>query len=100
AFDLLARPQTHPDPAIRIALVAELAQAAGLGGMVGGQVLDLAAEGRFGKARPSSEQEILVLEAMKTGALLRAACRAGAILGQAPAAARDAIDRYGNALGQ
>src|SRR5205807_10112805 len=48
AFDLLARPRTHPDPAIRIALIAELAQAAGHAGMVGGQLLDLAAEGRFG----------------------------------------------------
>jgi farnesyl diphosphate synthase len=102
AFDVLARPQTHPDPAIRIALVAELAHAAGHAGMAGGQLLDLAAEGRFGdaQARPSSEPEIMVLEAMKTGALLRAACRAGAILGQASPAARAALDRYGDALGQ
>ena len=49
AFDLLSRPETHADAALRIALVAELARAAGLGGMAGGQMLDLAAEGRFGK---------------------------------------------------
>jgi farnesyl diphosphate synthase len=102
AFDLLARPQTHSDPAVRIALVTELAQAAGHAGMVGGQLLDLAAEGRFGKTqqRPSSEKDVLVLEAMKTGALLRAACRAGAILGRAPEPMRRALDRYGQALGQ
>jgi farnesyl diphosphate synthase len=102
AFDLLSRPQTHPDPAVRITLVSELARAAGLGGMAGGQLLDLAAEGRFGGAqpRPSGEDEIGILEAMKTGALLRAACLAGAILGQAAPAARDALDRYGSALGQ
>src|ERR1041384_2088184 len=45
AFDILARPETHPNAAVRIALVAALARAAGLGGMVGGQMLDLAAEG-------------------------------------------------------
>jgi farnesyl diphosphate synthase len=100
AFDLLARPQTHPDPAVRIALVAELARAAGLGGMAGGQLLDLAAEGRFGATPAPREEEILVLEAMKTGALLRAACRAGALLGHAPPTAREALDRYGCALGQ
>ena len=48
AFDILSRTETHPDPAIRIALVRELARSSGLGGMVGGQMLDLAAEGRFG----------------------------------------------------
>src|SRR4051794_14960516 len=47
AFDILAREETHPSAAVRIALVAALARAAGLGGMVGGQMLDLAAEGRF-----------------------------------------------------
>ena len=48
AFDVMARPEVHADPAVRIALVAELARASGLGGMAGGQMLDLAAEGRFG----------------------------------------------------
>jgi farnesyl diphosphate synthase len=102
AFDLLSRPQAHPDAEVRIALVSELARAAGLGGMAGGQILDLAAEGRFGAAhpRPSNEKEVATLEAMKTGALLRGACRMGAILGRAPAPAAEALDRYGYALGQ
>jgi len=101
-FDLLSRPETHPDPAVRIALVAELARAAGIGGMAGGQLLDLAAEGRFGNLQPGTmgEDEIIIVEAMKTGALLRAACRMGAILGHAPPSAREALDRYGSALGQ
>ena len=43
AFDILARPETHPSPAVRVDLVLALARAAGLGGMVGGQMLDLAA---------------------------------------------------------
>jgi farnesyl diphosphate synthase len=102
AFDLLARPDTHSSAAVRIELVQALAQGAGLGGMVGGQMLDLAAEGRFagGTAQHLREREVLVLQAMKTGALLKFACCAGAILGQATAAQRAALDRYGAAVGQ
>ena len=47
-----------------------------------------------------SEDEIVTLQAMKTGALIRFACRAGAILGRADAAARGAVERYGAAIGQ
>jgi farnesyl diphosphate synthase len=100
AFDVMARAEVHPEASVRIALVSELARAAGLGGMAGGQMLDLSAEGRFGDRRKLSENEIATLQAMKTGALIRFACRAGAILGQADAAAREAIDRYGAAVGQ
>jgi farnesyl diphosphate synthase len=102
AFDILARPETHPNPAVRIELVLALARAAGLGGMVGGQMLDLAAEGRFEGGAPQrlAEAEVATLQAMKTGALLKFACRAGGILGQASAAQCAALDRYGSAVGQ
>jgi farnesyl diphosphate synthase len=100
AFDILARADVHPDPAVRIALVLELARAAGIGGMAGGQMIDLAAEGRFEGKRALRESEIATLQAMKTGALIRFACRAGAILGQADANARAGLDRYGAAIGQ
>ena len=102
AFDIAARQETHPDPAVRVELVQALARASGLGGMVGGQMLDLAAEGRFdgGTVQRLGEKEILTLQAMKTGALLKFACRAGGILGKADAAQRDALDRYGAAVGQ
>jgi len=102
AFDVAARPEVHTDPAVRNAVVVELARAAGLGGMVGGQMLDLAAEGRFGDGKPQklSEEEILRLQAMKTGALLRFACRAGALLGQADADTYARLDRYGVVIGQ
>jgi len=100
AFDAMARPEIHPDASVRAALVLELARAAGIGGMAGGQMLDLAAEGRFAGAKPLGESDIVTLQAMKTGALLRFACRAGAILGQADAKALAAIDRYGAAVGQ
>jgi farnesyl diphosphate synthase len=102
AFDILSRAETHPDAAVRIALVAELARASGLGGMVGGQMLDLAAEGRFRGGNPAglNETEILTLQAMKTGALLRFGCAAGAILGNAGSKEREALAHYGRALGQ
>src|SRR5260370_999569 len=47
AFDILSRPETHPDVEVRLELVSALARAAGLGGMGGGQMLDLPAQGRF-----------------------------------------------------
>ncbi len=99
AFDLLSRSQTHPDPAVRIALVAGLARAAGLGGMAGGQMLDLAAEGRFGKTTLNAAK-VETLDSMKTGALIKFACLTGAILGEAPKSAHAALGRYGHALGQ
>jgi farnesyl diphosphate synthase len=100
AFDILAREDVHHDAGVRIALVGELARAAGLGGMAGGQMLDLAAEGRFDAQRTLTEDEIATLQAMKTGALIRFACRAGAILGRADAPTRAKIERYGAAIGQ
>jgi len=100
AFDILARPDIHADATVRIALVAALARAAGVGGMAGGQMYDLAAEGRFAKRHALGESEIVTLQAMKTGALIRFACRAGAILGQADVPAMTGIERYGAAIGQ
>jgi len=101
AFDVLARPETHPNPAVRIRLVTALARAAGLGGMVGGQVLDLAAEGRFKDTpRPHTLNEVETLQAMKTGALIRFGSLAGAILGEAEGDRLSALDRYGAAVGQ
>src|SRR6478735_9572219 len=102
AFDILARDDTHPNPAVRSELVLALARAAGLGGMVGGQMLDLAAEGRFdgGKVQKLGAADVKQLQTMKTGALLRFGCLAGAILGEATPEQRDALDKYGTLLGE
>ncbi|NVO14688.1 MAG: polyprenyl synthetase family protein [Rhodoplanes sp.] len=102
AFDVLGRPETHPDAAVRIELVLALARASGLGGMVGGQMLDLAAEGRFaaGTPQPLDRAATETMESMKTGALLRFSCVGGAIVAQADAAAQGALDRYGTAIGK
>jgi farnesyl diphosphate synthase len=96
AFDVVADPVTHPNPAVRSELVLKLARASGLGGMVGGQVLDLAAEQ---KAEKHTEKSVRELQAMKTGALLLYAVEAGAILGGADAKQSAALSRYGAALG-
>src|SRR5579871_5645864 len=79
AFEILADPATERDPLIRAALCLGLARAAGLAGMVGGQVLDLAAE----SAGPLPPGDIRRLQAMKTGALLAFSVSAGAMLGGA-----------------
>jgi farnesyl diphosphate synthase len=102
AFDIVSRPQTHPDPAVRVALVTALARASGVGGMVGGQLLDLAAEGRFTGDGPQQlgEQGVLTLQAMKTGALLLFGCISGGILGAATPDQRQALARYGSAVGK
>jgi farnesyl diphosphate synthase len=102
AFDILSRKQVHPSPQVRIELISALARSAGLGGMAGGQMLDLAAEGRFtpGPAQQLGAAQIRQLQAMKTGALLRFACLSGPILGEAGAAQRAALDHYGTALGE
>jgi farnesyl diphosphate synthase len=96
AFDVTADPLTHPDPAIRAELVLQLARHSGVGGMVGGQMFDLEAEA---KTEPHRADEVIRIQSMKTGALLHYAVLAGAILGGAGAESRDAISRYGRAVG-
>lgn len=101
AFDLLSGTDAHPDPARRIELVRVLARASGLGGMAGGQILDLTAEGRFADGKPLalSQDAIRDLQAMKTGALLAAALDMGAVLGGAAPVEREALAVYGRAVG-
>lgn len=98
AFDILSRPGTHRDPAVRAALILAVAQASGPAGMVGGQVADLEAD-KLGFPSDPSLEHILRLQAMKTGALLRVSCEAGAILGSATDSDRAALRQYGEAIG-
>lgn len=103
AFEIMSAPGTHPDGNIRAALVLELSRAAGAAGMAEGQMRDLEAEGRFaGDGCPLvlSEDEVLALQARKTGALFRFAAEASAILGGADAEDRERLSRYGAALGR
>ncbi len=94
AFTVLADPATHGDPQVRIDLVAELAQAAGPNGMVGGQVLDLAPQ-----RADYDIGAITRLQRLKTGEMIIASAVSAAILGKAPSAARQALHNYAQELG-
>ena len=98
AFEWLAATDAGIAPTAALTLVAELASAAGPAGMVGGQMIDLEADKRGEPARPTLAH-IKRLQEMKTGALIRFACRAGPILAGSPAADLDALTVYGEALG-
>ena len=94
AFEILASPDTHPNPAVRADLGLALARASGVSGMAGGQMYDLEAPGKT-----LGEADIRLLQAMKTGALITFGCVAGGILGEASAGDIAALRAYGDALG-
>lgn len=96
AFESLA--DAPFDDGTRVALLRELASAAGMRGMCGGQALDIDATGAT-TANLLSLAELERLHAMKTGALLRASVRLGAIAAGADASQRQSLDRYADALG-
>src|SRR6187200_1840914 len=97
AFDIITRDEIHRDANVRLLLTRALARASGVGGMAGGQMLDLAGEGRFGDREPV---DVAKLQQMKTGALLHFGCIAGALLGKAAQQDFAALDSYGRALGE
>jgi farnesyl diphosphate synthase len=94
AFEVLAHPSTHGDPQVRADLILALAAAAGAEGMVGGQMIDLAAE-----HQTLDINAITRLQRLKTGALIAFSAEAGAILGKAASAARQALIGYAHDLG-
>ncbi len=94
AFEVLAEEDTHADAEARCELVLALAHASGARGMVGGQMIDMASEGK-----KLSGPEITRLQALKTGRLIQFSAEAGAILGRAPQAQRHFIAAYGRDLG-
>lgn len=98
AFWVLARlPQLSGAAAPTVlAIIDEVAAAAGTGGLIGGQVADLEAEGR---AQELSGDELRSIHARKTGALFRASVRTGAMLGEASDDVLAALTRYGEELG-
>lgn len=94
AFDILADGATALPAERKLALMLGLARAAGPGGMAGGQALDLDAA-----RHAPDEAGIIRLQAMKTGALIRYACEAGAILAGAPEEDRERLAEFGSAIG-
>src|SRR3990172_13242188 len=95
AFEVLSDPSTHADPAIRAELVLLLAKAGGWQGMALGQALDLSPE-----RQGFSLSDVANMQALKTGALFRFACEAGAVLGRAGASERAALRHYAASFGQ
>ena len=94
AFERLAHDAAHDDPVVRARLVLELARASGMHGMIGGQVVDITvAEGERDLSL------ITELQAMKTGALIRFACKAGGLVSGAAPHDIAALDQYATALG-
>lgn len=94
AFEVLADPETHEDPAVRCALVTGLAKAAGPHGMVAGQMLDLLAEKQEFDLGATTR-----LQRLKTGEMIAFSCEAGAILGRAAPPLRHALRAYAHDLG-
>ncbi len=94
AFDIIAAPETALSDAQKVELILALGRAAGHGGMAGGQALDLAAE-----KSPPDEAGIVTLQAMKTGALIRFACEAGAIVAGAAKEDRARLRAFGEKIG-
>jgi len=92
AFEVLA--EAHAEPSLRVAWLQTLAQASGVAGMCGGQALDIDATGQ--------QQSLAALQrmhALKTGALIRASVRLGALAGGADADTLQRLDRFADALG-
>jgi farnesyl diphosphate synthase len=94
AFEILADPQTHADPNIRIALVGRLAEASGARGMVGGQMMDMIAE-ELG----DDIAAVTRMQRLKTGMLITYAVEVGALMGRASDEAKHALSAYAHDLG-
>ena len=94
AFEILANRDTHPSGDTRCQLAESLAKAAGQDGMVGGQIIDLAAE-----TLPLGIEDTVTLQQMKTGALLDFCCGAGPILAGAAPEDHDRLRAYARDLG-
>ena len=94
AFQVLSDEPTHVNPEVRGELILEMAKAIGARGMVGGQMLDLLAEGE-----EFAVPEIARLQRMKTGALINFSCQAGAILGKASENQRHMLNAFAHDLG-
>ncbi|MFV0626711.1 MAG: polyprenyl synthetase family protein [Alphaproteobacteria bacterium] len=98
AFEILSDEKTHPSAEVRCKLIQHISNAAGAhNGMVAGQMLDLYAE----KCDASEKDEAFIkhIEEMKTGRLIKFACEAGGILGNADEKEFDALMTYAKNIG-
>ena len=93
-FEILTDHETHEDPFVRAALALDLSRAAGPAGMAGGQMMDLAAEGRA-----LNLASVTRLQQLKTGALIEFAVEAACIMGRQPIEARTPYRGYARNIG-
>jgi farnesyl diphosphate synthase len=98
AFEIVAGSASSMSATKRATLTVELARASGRAGMAGGQCIDLEAD-KLGIPAQPTLAHIRHLQALKTGALIRFGCVAGAILGDAKSAEHAALVTYGERLG-
>ena len=94
SFEILSREAVHVDPHVRLALISQLAVAAGHSGMIGGQMIDLTMD-----KRASTLETITQLQDLKTGALMHYAVMAGATLAGATETERKHLSAYGKHVG-
>jgi farnesyl diphosphate synthase len=94
AFELLTPDNASMAPERQAALCRVLARAAGGSGMAGGQAIDLASVGI-----PLTESQLRNMHSLKTGAILQASVKMGAICGGASVQAQAALAAYGAAIG-
>lgn len=93
AFEILTQKAAADTDAIRVNLIGSLSSASGANGMVLGQMQDIAAETA---TAPLTLDQIMDLQANKTGALIKWSAEAGAVLADQP---KSALSEYANALG-
>jgi geranylgeranyl diphosphate synthase type II len=92
AFNMISRSDAKPETLITV--IGELSRASGPEGMVGGQTVDIILEGKKAK-----KKELLYIHTHKTGALIRASVRIGALMAEAAPAKINALTRYGEKIG-
>ena len=93
AFEVMLEQETVP-AACAVKAAAYISRCSGVYGMIGGQVQDLAMEGR-----PATLEELREMVSLKTGALIRAACAAGVLLAGGSEARKQAAEDYAVAVG-
>lgn len=94
AFEILTDEKTHSHAGVRLRLLRDLAMAAGLGGMAGGQMIDM-----IGETTALDINAIIRMQRLKTGALFGFSACAGATLGQAEARAHQALHGFAQEFG-
>ena len=94
SIEIIADLDGEVDPMVRCELVLALTRAAGMQGMVGGQMIDMQTEGDIVSIR-----DVMRLQSMKTGCLIQYSAEAGAILAGADRSTRNLVREYGRTLG-